>query len=186
MSDPVNAEFTKGLRKEAADNRVKAATATKTAETTFRELAKSLGVEIPGGDPLDPAKLSEELSKTRRENLELKVSGALGEAFTKYSAKPKLTKALLADEGGLRDLDPTAADFQRNLNAIVKKAVEDNPELKVGQASPSRSPVGAEFPGGGQPPSQQLTKEHIAVMKPEEVLEAVKKGQFDALLGRTQ
>jgi len=186
VADPVNAEFTKALRKEAADNRVKAQTATKTAETTFRELAKSLGIEIPGGDPLDPSKLSEELAKTRRENLELKVGNALGEAFAKYGAKPKLTRALLAEEGSLRDLDPTSSDFQRELNARVKKAVEDNPELKVGQASTSRQAVGAEFPGGGQPPSQQLTIEHIGLMKPDEVLEAMKKGQFDALLGRNK
>jgi hypothetical protein len=186
VADPVNAEFTKALRKEAADNRVKAQTATKTAEATFRELAKSLGVEIPGGDPLDPAKLSEELAKTRRENLDLKVGSALDAAFTKYGAKPKLTRALLRDEGALRELDPTSADFQRDLNAIVKKAVDDNPDLKAGQAPVLKPPVGAEFPGGGQPPSQQLTEDHLAVMKPAEVLEAMNKGQFDVLLGRTK
>jgi hypothetical protein len=186
MADPVNAEFTKALRKEAADNRVKAQTATKTAEATLRELAKSLGVEVPGGDPLDPSKLSEELAKTRRENLDLKVGSALDAAFTKYGAKAKLTRALLRDEGALRDLDPTSPDFQRDLNSIVKKAVDDNPDLKVGQAPTPKPPVGAEFPGGGQPPSQQLTKEHIAVMKPDEVLAAVKEGKFDVLLGRTK
>lgn len=168
----------KKLRGEAADNRVKATTATKAAETTFRELAKSLGIEIPGGDPLDPAKLTEELSKTRRENLELKVGNALEQASRKHGADTELIVPYLRGSAALDKLDPTSETFAKDVSDLVKNLVEKNPKLKAAQVAP-RS--GGEFPGG-KPPVQQLTREQLKGMKAEDIEAARQAGQLDAIL----
>jgi predicted component of type VI protein secretion system len=178
MADPVNAEFTKALRKEAADNRIKAQTSTKAAETTFRELAKALGIEIPGGDPLDPAKLTEELSKTRRENLELKVGNALEQASRKHGADTELLVPYLRGSAALDKLDPASENFVKDVSDLVKTLVEKNPKLKAAQVAP-RS--GGEFPGG-KPPVQQLTRAQLQGMKPEDIEAARQAGQLDSVL----
>jgi hypothetical protein len=178
MADPVNAEFTKQLRKEAADNRVKATTATKAAETTFRELAKSLGIEIPGGDPLDPAKLTEELSKTRRENLELKVGNALEQASRKHGADTELLVPYLRGSAALEKLDPSSETFANDVSALVKGLLEKNPKLKAAQVA-TRS--GGEFPGG-KPPVPQLDRNWLKGKSPEEIEAARQAGQLDVLL----
>jgi hypothetical protein len=182
IADPVNAEFTKALRKEAAENRVKAQTATKASEATFRELAKSLGVEIPGGDPLDPAKLTEELSKTRRENLELKVGNALEQASRKHGADTELLVPYLRGSAALEKLDPTSETFTADVSAMVKTLLEKNPKLKAAQVAP-RS--GGEFPGG-KPPVQQLTREQLQQMykagQVEEIQKAREAGQLDQVM----
>jgi hypothetical protein len=178
MADPVNNEFTKQLRKEAADNRVKATTAQKAAETTFRELAKSLGIEIPGGDPLDPAKLTEELSKTRRENLELKVGNALELASRKHGADTEFLIPYLRGTAALEKLDPSSENFANDVSALVKTVLEKNPKLKAVQVA-TRS--GGEFPGG-KPPVPQLDRNWLKGKSAEEIEAARQAGQLDVLL----
>jgi hypothetical protein len=74
----------------------------------------------------------EKATKLEAQNRELRVGSALSETFTKLGVNAKLTRALLRDELG--SLDPDHADFSKSLNAMVKKAMEDNPELKVAAA----------------------------------------------------
>lgn len=179
IADPTNAEFTKGLRKEAADNRVKATQATKAAETTFRELAKSLGIEIPGGDPLDPTKLTEQLTRTQRELSELRVGAAVEQASRKHGADTELLIPFLRGTASLDKLDPTSDTFAAEVSALVKGLLEKNPKLKAAGQVPTRN--GGEFPGG-KPLTQQLTRAQLVGMKPEEIEAARQAGQLDLLL----
>lgn len=179
IADPTNAEFTKGLRKEAADNRVKATQAAKAAETTFRELAKSLGIDVPGGDPLDPAKLTEELTRTRREIIDLRMSAALEQASRKHGADTDLLIPFLRGSAALDKLDPSAETFPAEVSAMVKGLLEKNPKLKAAGLVPTRN--GGEFPGG-KPLTQQLTRAQLVGMKPEEIEAARQAGQLDLIL----
>lgn len=179
IADPVNAGFVKSIRKEAADNRVKAAAATKAAETTFRELAKSLGIEIPGGDPLDPTKLTEELAQVRRTNIELRIGAALEQASRKHGADTELLVPFLKGSAALDKLDPASDTFPAEVSALVKGLLEKNPKLKASGPVPTRN--GGEFPGG-KPPTQQLTREQLRGMKPEEIEAARQAGQLDVIL----
>jgi hypothetical protein len=179
IADPVNAKYVRTIRKEAADNRVKAAAATKAADATFRELAKSLGIDIPGGDPLDPAKLTEELTKTKREIVELRMGAALERAFRKHGADTDLLLPYLRGSAALEKLDPTSETFDAEVSAMVKNLLEKNPKLKASGPVPRQN--GGEFPGG-KPPTQQLTRDQLKGMAPEAIEAARQAGQLDLIL----
>lgn len=137
-------KYVKGLRGEAA-----------TARTQMKSLTDAiLGVLDPegrkAGEKLDPAQLTEQLTKTQLENRTLKIERALDKAARNHKADEDLLVAWLAHKGQLKDLDPASDDFASQLDELVAEAVKKNPKLKAdtGPTPPARS--GADFTGGGE------------------------------------
>jgi hypothetical protein len=173
-------EYVKGLRKEAADYRTKATAATKANEETLRLIATQLGIELPGGIA-DPKAIADELAKTKRENLELKVGSALEQASRKHGADTELLIPVLRGSAQLEKLDPSSENFTKDVSDLVKTMLERNPKLRASQV-PSRS--GGEFPGG-TPPVQQLTRDQLKGMSPDQIMAARAAGQLDQMMGKT-
>lgn len=157
-------------------------------------LAKLAAVFNPQTDePVDPAKLAEQLAAEKAaaeesaaaalaerdaQIRELTVKAALPTAMAKASADPDLTLAVLTASGALSKLDPTAESFTADLESAVKAAVESNPKLKV---APVAVRSGAEIPGrsGG---SDQVTRDQLAKMTPEQIEKARVEGRLKNLL----
>ncbi len=169
-------------RKDAAKYRTQARDAqTKqtNTDTQMAAIAKALGLD-DGTASTDPDALQAELTKRDSEIRRLRVTNALSDTFARHGAKPKLTRAILADDGILDELDPDDTDFTATLDAAVKKAVDTHPELKAGQA-PTRSSGDFNGANGGKP---QLTREDLKTMTAAQIVEAKTEGRLDLLLGR--
>lgn len=128
----------KDTRAEAARHRTRAKDIeAKQSETD--QVIKRLGAALGFGDSEDETASAADLQKAIEERdttiRQLKVDGALRDVTAKHNADYELTAALLARQGRL-DLDPDADDFQAELDARVKEAVEKNGRLRAGQAPP--------------------------------------------------
>lgn len=193
------------LRKENADWRTKlraqeeaSATALKAAEASTAEsaslkdmLAKLSAVLNPDANtPPDPAQLAEQLTAAQAETArvagekdqmirDLTIRAALPSVLSKASADPQLTEAVLTANGALAKLDPSSDTFAADLASAVAAAMENNPRLKV---APVTARSGAEIPGrsGG---SDQLTREQLKGMKPEQIEKARQEGRLRTVLG---
>jgi hypothetical protein len=172
-----DADYVKKLRAEAADYRTKFQAAKTDAETKLAPILKALGLD--GETAPDPAKLAEQLTATQRENRELKVSHAVIEAARKHSADTDLLVPYLRGSSALDSLDPASATFAKDLSDLVKNLVEKNPKLKASAPAAPRS--GGEFPGGS-PTVQQITRDQLKGMTPEQINAARLSGALDQLL----
>jgi hypothetical protein len=161
-------------------------------------------------EPDDPVWLRAELGRTRREAAryrqeartlregpegagvkalhgeirDLKVRTGIAESLHKHGvARPALLRAYLIDSGAMQRLDPASADFSEQIDTAIGEALEAEPGLK-GRGS-TASVSGVEFPGGSsQHTNNQLTREEVAAMSPEDVVKARAAGQLNNLLGR--
>jgi small-conductance mechanosensitive channel len=193
------------LRKEAAKYRternelkasadaLKSAQEQQQAETASLKdiLAKLSAVLNPDANtPPDPAKLAEQLTAAQAETAkvtaeyqkeirDLTIRASLPGVLSKANAKPGLTEKVLIADGVLAKLDPSSDTFQADLESAVNAALEQNPDLKV---APVAKRSGAEIPGrsGG---SDQLTREQLKGMKPEQIEKARQDGRLRTLLG---
>ncbi|GAB3437456.1 hypothetical protein [Actinophytocola sediminis] len=134
----------KSLRTEAAGNRTKATTAEQTHQQTLEAIAKALGLKQD--EPPDPAKLAEELTNERSSKRSALVELAVYRGAGKHDADPDALADSRAFMSALDKLDPSADDFPTKLGDAIKKAVQDNPKLKTGQAPARQS--GGDFSGG--------------------------------------
>ena len=116
------------------------------------------------------------------------VDGALADAMAKAGVNPKLTKALIKDE--ISALDPNKDDFSKSLQSIVKKALDDNPELKLsaaGQQTATKMGSDITHPQTTTTVStDQLTKADVARMKAagdhDGIAKALKDGRLKAVM----
>lgn len=136
-------KYVRGLRQENASSRAQ-----------FNQLRDAiLGVLDPeakaAGAKLDPAQLTEQLTKTQVENRTLKIERALDRAARHHKADEDLLVAWLAHKGRLNDLDPTSDDFAAQLDEMVAEAVKKNPKLKA-DTTPVPTRSGGDFAGGGE------------------------------------
>lgn len=115
------------------------------------------------------------LEAARAENRELRILAALPGVLDKAKAHPDLTPKILRADGALAKLDPTSDTFNDDLVSAVNTALEQNPYLKVSDSPKLPARSGAEIPGrsGG---SNQLTREQLAGMTSEQIVEAMSKG----------
>lgn len=131
------------------------------------EFAKTLGI-TPGDEPLDPAKLSEQIQQAQasawRNGTELamyRVAGSLG-----ADAEALLdSNSFLDTLDDLVDVDPRSAEFLTALKAKVEAAMATNPRFKAGGA-----PAGPNTP---RPDPSQGPKGPAAA-RPKSLSEAVK------------
>lgn len=124
------------LRKADGDERI--------AKKTLDAIQKAINPEAKEGEKPDPEALTKALSGKDDTIRELSVKLALKDALESNGAN-KLTATVLAGEGKLKDLDPTAKDFDTKLAEVVKDAVKRHPELKLVRAAGTS---GADFTGG--------------------------------------
>lgn len=116
-----------------------------------QEIGKALGL-VDNKKPADPAELTKTITEQtgRIGNLEgsvhsLSVELAAYKAAGKHDANPA---ALLDSRSFLKSvegLDPSTKDFDTKVSEAIKKAVDDNQQLRAGQV-PRRG--GGEFTGG--------------------------------------
>lgn len=133
-------------RSEAADYRTQLRSVQEEQDNTKKVLdgiAKALGLEGENGDDTDPNELQNALAQKDQENRRLRVLNALGDVLTKHEADPKLTRAVLREDGVLDELDPDEDDFTDKLDAAVKTTVEENPKLRIGQVPSGAADQGA-------------------------------------------
>lgn len=158
------------LNRENASTRVNAKQ--QAADEARAELLRKLGLTKDGEETPDPAKLAADLTAKDAALRTLTVERALDKAARKAGADEDLLAAVLAHKGALGKLDPTAADFTTQLEALVKTEVDGNPKLKAARAAGAS---GVEL-GGGTGEQGQLTAAQIARMTPEQIVEADNKG----------
>lgn len=179
------------LKAQLADTRREAAgyrTGNKGELAEFKkQMATALGLtpaEAPDVATL-MAQWQEKEAKRDGEFRKLQIDSALGEIYPKHGVIPELARAVLESKGVLSALDPGDAEFSKNLNAAVKKLAEDYPQLKTTPLTPPPPPrSGVDF-SNGNGAAPQLTREEVARMTPEAVVEARQKGQLNQLMGRT-
>lgn len=165
-SDPVKAKAEiERLRRENAADRTNAKTAA--ADQARQELAQSIGKAlglVQDDTPPDPAQLAttaqEAVERANRAEVELAAYKAAG----KHGANPVelLDRRSVASQ--LDKLDPAADDFAAQVDAIVKKAVTDNPQLLV--QAPAAGPSSSDHPGGsGEGAGKPKTLEEAVIAK---------------------
>ena len=155
--------YVEKLRKENAKNRTddKAAIATQITDALAagktdwaNALGKQLGI-VKDAAALTPdqiiAALTEERDtfKTERDQFASERStraerDAIEGASTANQGDFAMVRAVLISEGSLKDIDPTATDYEAQVAAVVKSEIEKNPKLRAVQVAPS---------SGGAPPS---------------------------------
>jgi len=122
-------------------------------------------------------KLSDSAAQIR----DLKLSNAL---LKHGAADPELTEFLLRKAGKWDDLDPQADDFAETLGDRVDELIRERPELRGGRRMASASSTSTMSSGGPGMTSTQLTRETVKQMRPDQVEEALKRGDLNQLLGR--
>jgi hypothetical protein len=158
-----------------------------------KKLAVALGVAAED-EPPDPAKLAEELERTRTAN-QAAADALKGEIRQRDLRLAVLTQAPSQEANGLLlmdslsflrkldGLDPAAEDFSEKVGDAIKAAAEANPQYKLnppkpaGDQKPPPSPArsGGEFngaPGG----NRQWTVEDVDRASPSEVAKAQEDG----------
>ena len=176
-------------RREAAAYRVNNRGAV--AEAT-RKLAARAGVEWSDDSPpsLDdllervaPERHREEL-KTRDQTIRgLRLDLGLERAFHEHGVRPTLGRAFLQESGAmskLAALDPSSETYGDDVAFHVAAAVEAEPGLRDGSTMPPRSSASFTPPQN----TQQMTLTDLAGLDEDSVLQALRGGQLDQLLGR--
>jgi len=133
-------------RKEAAEHRTGKNSAEQKYQGTLDAIAKALGLKQD--EKLSPEDLAKQLEERDSELYRMRVERGMARACRKHGADEDLTVALLAHQGKLDDLDPSAKDFDAKLDALVKTAVDSNQKLRLTQAAGKSSVDHAT--GGGE------------------------------------
>jgi hypothetical protein len=140
-------------RKEAgaARTNAKAAAADEARATLAQEIGKALGL-VKDDTPPDPAELTKQIAAHTARVAELEAAArakdvelAVHSLAEKHSAK---VSALLDSRGFVQtigQLDPADKDFTTQLDAAIKKAVEQNPSFR---SAPQAGRSGADLAGG--------------------------------------
>lgn len=186
--DSANQE--KAAREAAEAAAAEAATKSTKLEEILSGLQKVLNPDAPKEEPLDPAKLVAQLAKVEETSTAalaekdatiraLLVENALPSVYSKLQATPGLTTKVLKADGVIETLDPASKTFAKDLESAVAKALEENPSLK---AAPVVVKTGTE-PTGRAGATDQLTREQLKGMSPEEITKAQRDGRLKSLLG---
>lgn len=170
-------------RTEAATNRTKATTAGEALEATRDAIAKALGLK-PDDDPVKAAQTAaDQRDAALQEAKATKIENAVLRSATKHGANPEALTDSRTFMAKLADMDPAADDFATQVDEAIKKAVEDNPLLKLEIPAPrSGGPV-----GGGAAIPGQLTADDVQKLHAEgrsaEIVKAKEEGRLNNLLG---
>lgn len=145
----------------AADTRAR----TGTRDNAAKEARAALLKELTGGDATKtPEQIAEELrqAQTTAAEKDRKIKALMTErAISQACRAPDvlgdgdLVAALLAHQGKLDGLDPSAADFDAKVQALVKAAVAANPRLKLDQGPAVPAPGGSNPVAPIGPPARE-------------------------------
>ncbi len=112
-----------------------------------QELGKALGLIKDEKDtPPDPAALTAKIEQATAAHRETAVELAVYRGAGKHRADPDALTDSRAFLNSIKGLDPADEGFGKAVSAAIKKAVEDNPKLKVASTVPDRS--AGDFGGG--------------------------------------
>ncbi|MFE5996763.1 hypothetical protein ACFQ6C_07695 [Streptomyces sp. NPDC056454] len=112
-----------------------------------QELGKALGLIKDEKDtPPDPAALTAKIEQATAAHRETAVELAVYRGAGKHGADPDALTDSRAFLNSIKGLDPSDEGFGKAVSAAIKKAVEDNPKLKVGTPAPDSS--AGDFGGG--------------------------------------
>lgn len=184
QGQPDGGDRIRQLEKELSDARQEAAGYRTGNKGQMKEFREAMGLKADE----DLASFSKRLQNIESENRRLKLDGALADVYGKHGVDPKLARALLVADGLHAALNPDDVEFSKTINGHVKKLAEDFPAIRLAvTAMPNVPPrSGPDLPPGGAGAPPQLTKADIEGMKPEQVTKALRDGQLNNLLKRTQ
>jgi hypothetical protein len=152
LPEPV-AKVIRDAREEAGKSRTtaKANAAQEARQELAQEIGKALGL-VKDDKPADPAELTRTITTqtTRIGELEstnrtLSIELAAYKAADKHGANPAALLDSRSFLESVKGLDPSASDFTTKLDDAIKAAVDNNAQLRTGQA-PRRG--GGDFTGG--------------------------------------
>lgn len=154
-------------KRVAAEEGAKARTQSKenAAAEARKELLAKLGLE-PDVKPEDAAA---QLATERAERKAIQVNYSVRDAARDAGGDHELVSAYLQAKGRLKDLDPSASDFDEKIKALVDQAVAEKPSLKLASA-PAVVPPGGSGPGssvvpGSTPPPRTRSADYVSALQ---------------------
>lgn len=137
----------KNLRKEngASRTNAKQQAAEAAKQETLQSVAKALGL-LPDDGPVDPEKLTQDLTTSRDEARQAKVELAVFKAAGTAGADPDALLDSRSFANKIGALDPAADDFPAKVSAAITDAITANPKFKTAAQAAGRS--GTEMAGG--------------------------------------
>lgn len=143
-----------------ARNEAKATAAQEATAEVTKRLAAALGI-TPEGQAPDPATLQAQIVERETQLKIERIENAAYRAATRLGANPEMLLNWSPFLASARQLDPSAADFATQLDAVVTGTVTGNPFLQAAQqpgaAPPPFAPNPAQQAGNGAPPPPPTT-----------------------------
>lgn len=189
--DVFDRKYVEQLRKEAADNRIKAKEhadavekATSEKDDFINTIGKALGfIKDENTEAADANKIVEQLTSERDETAkqlrELREENALNKAIATHGADDSLTIAYLRGTGALADLDPAADNYTDQVSQVVQEAVTSNPKLAA-QAAVRQSSV--DTTNTNTEAAKKLTQDDLARLYAEGKYEEINKAAASGLI----
>ncbi|MEU8811116.1 hypothetical protein ACN6K5_001333 [Streptomyces violaceoruber] len=146
-------------------------------ETQFSEFMGKFGQLFGGGEEkkLTPAQIAQKAQESDQHARQATVKLAVFQTAGKHGADPEALLDSASFERAINKLDPTADTFAANVEAAIKKAVENNPRLKAQGPPPVPAKGGVDM-AGGTSGKRQLTAAEVAKLSPDELVKAREDG----------
>ncbi|MGA5272286.1 hypothetical protein ACPCKL_00525 [Streptomyces cellulosae] len=146
-------------------------------ETQFSEFMGKFGQLFGGGEEkkLTPEQIAQKAQESDQQARAATVKLAVFQTAGKHGADPEALLDSASFERAINKLDPTADTFAANVEAAIKKAVENNPRLKAQGAPPVPAKGGVDM-AGGTSGKRQLTAAEVAKLSPDELVKAREDG----------
>lgn len=161
---------------ETKDAKAQAAAALAQAETARTEMAQSIGKAlglISNDEPIDPAKLTEELTATKTQARETKLELSIYQAAATVGAR---ADALLDSRSFLKSVAALEPTDSAGIAAAIAAAVEANPVFAI--AAPVVDPAAPIGPGVPKPNPAQGTSAGGAPSIDDQIAVATKDGNL--------
>jgi len=195
--DPAKFEkLVENIRGDVAAEKAKREAAEKKAQDDqaafMKRVATAFGIETDETKPPTLEELAKQLEESRGETKasrdetrQTKVELAVYKSAAKHGGDPDALLDSRSFTQAVAKLDPTAGDFNTQVEKAIKDAVTGNPKLQAKKPEPKEpepAPAGGapmDGPPGGK---RQLTKADVDRMKPAEIAKALAEGRLDSYL----
>ncbi|MEU5030179.1 hypothetical protein [Streptomyces milbemycinicus] len=146
-------------------------------ETQFSEFMGKFGQLFGGGEEkkLTPEQIAKKAQESDTQARQATVKLAVFQTASKHGADPEALLDSASFEKAISKLDPTADTFAANVEAAIKKAVENNPRLKAQAAQQAPAKGGFDM-NNGTAGKRQLTAAEVQKLSPEELVKAREDG----------
>lgn len=183
-------KWAQDIIRQARDGEAAQRTKATEADARTKAILKAAGIET---DEADPAKIAAELETERSTSRQRAVELAVFRAASSAGADPDALLDSRAFLEKVKTLDPSDAN---GIRLAIADAIQSNPRLAAKAPEPPAAPAapatppapaagvsGADFAGGTGAAAQQLTREQLAGMSPQDILKAHKEGRLSSLTG---